>query len=75
MTAIDVLEWSAFLLAFLSCLLYGSSVKKGAAVGIASSILCIIWGALTDVPAAVVVNIGFFFINGFNFFRKRPNAS
>lgn len=64
-----LLEYAPWFLAFLSCLLYGKSVRDGALTGIVSALLFIIWGTLHNVPAAVVTNVGFLGINSYNLWR------
>lgn len=66
------LEYGAFLLALCSCLAYGKSVRYGAGIGIISAVCCIAWGILKPVPAAVITNVGFLLINGFNLYRSFP---
>lgn len=69
-----VLEYAAFFMAFLSCLLYGRTVAGGSSVGVVSALMFIVWGTLRDIPAAVVTNIGFLTVNSYNFYRWRINV-
>lgn len=70
----NLLEYASFGLAFLSCLLYGNSVRQGASVGIVSAVLFLFWGTINDVMAAVLCNVGFLVINSFNLYRSFKGA-
>jgi len=59
MNYLTILEWASFLLGAVAVWQYGRPLLRGAALGAAAAAMFLVWGARTEVWAAVAVNLGF----------------